>query len=308
MKIKLIHLFSGLGAPEKALKRLGIDISGHQCCEIDKFAIKAYNAIHGDTFNYGDISLIKEEDIIKERDRGEIDMVVYGFPCTDLSVSGQQKGMEKGSGTRSSLLWEVEKFIKCGKPKYLIMENVKNLIGNKFKKYFEEWLSLLDGYGYKSYYKVLNARDYNIPQNRERVFVVSIRKDLNKDFEFPNKQELKTKLKDLLEDNPEDYYYNVCKSMRNAVEIGKCKDITNKEYCQTITTKQARWNNAGMIRDKRGLRYLTSKELFRLMGFDDDDYYKVKEASVSITQMYKIMGNSIVVNVLEEIFNNLLLK
>lgn len=125
------------------------------------------------------------------------------------------------------------------------------------------------------------------------------------DFHFPQKQELKLKLKDMLEDEVDDYYYNVCPSMIKALEEGKVKDVTNLDYCNTLTTKQARWNNAGMIIDKKGLRYLSGIETWRLMGFDDEDFEKAAKVN-SNSQLYKQAGNSIVVNVLEAILNNLL--
>ena len=126
------------------------------------------------------------------------------------------------------------------------------------------------------------------------------------DFSFPPKQELKLKLKDILEDEVDDYYYNVCPSMIKALKNGKIKNITNLDYCNTLTTKQARWNNAGMIIDNRGLRYLSGKETWRLMGFDDEDFEKASRVN-SNTQLYKQAGNSIVVNILEEILKKLIL-
>lgn len=126
-------------------------------------------------------------------------------------------------------------------------------------------------------------------------------------YQFPAKEELKLKLKDMLEDEVDDYYYRVCPSMLKALESGKVKDITDKQYSQTLTTKQARWNNAGMIIDKKGLRYLSGIETWRLMGFDDEDYKKAAKVN-SNSQLYKQAGNSIVVNVLEAILNNLLLS
>ena len=161
-----------------------------------------FNAIHGLTKNLGDISKVNEEDLIEN----QFDLITYSFPCTDISQAGKQEGLKKGSQTRSSLLWEVEKFIKKIKPKYLLMENVKALVGEKFKDYFVEWLRLLDTYGYDNYWQVLNAKDYGIPQNRERIFAVSIRKDLQQGYVFPQKQRLKTKLQDLLDDNVEEKF------------------------------------------------------------------------------------------------------
>lgn len=148
---------------------------------------------------YGDISKLN----IKELD--DFDLFTYSFPCQDLSVAGKMKGLERGK-TRSGLLYECEKIIENKRPKYLLLENVKNLVSKKFKNQFDEWLKYLESLGYTNYWKVLNAKDYSIPQNRERVFVVSI---LNNDvnYEFPKEQELRIRLKDLLEEHVDDKYY-----------------------------------------------------------------------------------------------------
>lgn len=133
-----------------------------------------------------------------------MDLFTYSFPCQDLSVAGKQAGL--GKGTRSGLLYECEKIIENKKPKYLLLENVKNLVGKKFKPEFDKWLEYLEGLGYTNYWKVLNAKDYGIPQNRERVFVVSILDD-TQGFEFKEKIELNKKIKDILENEVEEKYY-----------------------------------------------------------------------------------------------------
>lgn len=148
----------------------------------------------------GDISIIDPNSI------PDHDLFTYSFPCQDISVAGNQKGLEKGGGTRSGLLWECEKIIAAKKPKYLLMENVKNLVGKKFKADFDKWCSWLEEQGYKNFYKVLNAKDYGVPQNRERVFMVSIL-DENATYEFPEKFPLELRLKDILEDVVDEKYY-----------------------------------------------------------------------------------------------------
>lgn len=199
-KIKVITLFSGIGSQEMALRNLGLDYEVVGISEIDKFAIKSYEAIHGRVHNFGDISKIDKLPYC--------DLLTYSFPCQDLSISGKQKGISKD--TRSGLLLEVERLLLKAKengtlPKYLLLENVKNLVGKKFIKDFERWLSFLNSLGYYSNWEVLNAKDYGIPQNRERVFVVSSLENIH--YVFPKKQELKIKMKDLLEDHvPEKYY------------------------------------------------------------------------------------------------------
>lgn len=198
--IRVFEAFSGIGAQRMALYNLGVNHEVVAISEIDKFAIKSYEAIWGKTPNLGDISKLKAEDI------PDHDLFTYSFPCTDLSVAGRRKGMEKGSGTSSSLLWECERVIHHKRPKYLLLENVKNLVGKKFKPYFDEWLTWLETQGYTNYWQILNAKDYGAPQNRERVFVVSV---LGEDigYTFPEKVSLQTKLKDVLEKDVEDKYY-----------------------------------------------------------------------------------------------------
>lgn len=197
--LKVFEAFSGIGAQRMALHNLGIDYEVVAISEIDKFAVRSYEAIWGKTFNLGDISKLNVEDI------PDHDLFTYSFPCTDLSVAGRRAGMEKGSGTASSLLYECERVIHNKKPKYLLLENVKNLVGKKFKTYFDDWLSWLEDEGYTNYWQVLNAKDYDVPQNRERVFVVSILG--NEKYEFPEKQDLTKKVKDILEENVPDKFY-----------------------------------------------------------------------------------------------------
>lgn len=149
---------------------------------------------------YGDVCLLNSQDL------PDMDLFTYSFPCTDISVAGQQQGVVKGQ-TRSGLLYECEKIIEVKRPKYLLLENVKNLVGKKFKEQFDEWLSYLESLGYTNYWQVLNAKDYGVPQNRERVFVVSILNDEDKDYVFPQKQPLNIRLKDMLESQVEEKYY-----------------------------------------------------------------------------------------------------
>lgn len=204
-KIRVFEAFSGIGTQYMALKRLKnnypefeFEVVGQS--EIDKFALKSYKAIHGDIKNYGDIKEINVEEL------PEFDLFTYSFPCQDISIAGKLKGFSKDSNTRSSLLWECAKIIGYVKPKYLLMENVKNLVGKRFKNNFEEWLDYLNDLGYTNFYQVLNAKDYGVPQNRERVFCISI---LNSDIEykFPGKFELETTLGELLLDEVDDKYY-----------------------------------------------------------------------------------------------------
>ena len=240
--IRLLELFGGIGACTKALKKLGVEHKVVDYVEIDKYAVKSYNAINGTNF--------KPQDICKWNKDIEIDLIMHGSPCQDFSIAGKQAGGDKGSETRSSLMYETIRIISKLKPKYVIWENVKNLLSKKHIHNFNNYLDTMDQLGYKSFYQVLNAKDYGIPQNRERVFVVSIKNEIvgaamrgrygkdgqieqqieisdreivntittvQKDclvcekgvtsFEFPQKQELKLRLKDILEDKVDEKYY-----------------------------------------------------------------------------------------------------
>lgn len=454
--MKLFSLFSGIGGPEKALKRLGIEYELVGYSEIDKYASKSYSVVHAEPEikNYWDITKINEKEL------PDFDLMTWGFPCQDISIAGKQAGIHEG--TRSGLYYDGLRILKEKKPKYSLIENVKALTSKKFKDTFESILDDLDKAGYNNYWQVLDAKDYGIPQHRERVFIVSIRKDIDQEFKFPEKEELKLKLKDLLEEEVEEKYYlsdRMIKTFsdmtnRNGYIRGKCfkphnldddrvantikttagsrpednfvkrkydefidengympeifnpynkseiKDIaktitgecgsttssaahliketikmpeaTKKGYAeasdgdgvyinrphqkrgvvqkdkiQTIkttpdvgvvvekkikyeepleregwhhmnkivlnpegisTTLHAQSNNSLQKIKEPSLRIrkLTPLECWRLMGFDDEDFYKAKSVGISNTQLYKQAGNSIVVNVLERIFNNLL--
>lgn len=200
MTIRVFEAFAGVGSQRMALRNLGIDHEVVAIAEIDKFAIKSYEAIHGKTNNLGDISQIKTGDI------PDHDLFTYSFPCQDISVAGQGLGLDEGSDTRSGLLWECQKVIVGKKPKYLMLENVKNLVGKKHKHNFDRWLDWLEEQGYTNYHQILNAKDYGIPQNRERVFVVSILGE-HEPYEFPEPIELELRLKDVLESEVDEKFY-----------------------------------------------------------------------------------------------------
>lgn len=196
--MRILELFAGYGSQALALENLGIEFTS-DISEIDKYAIQAYNQLHGDTHNWGDITKIDETKL------PYYDLITYSSPCQDFSVAGLQRGGDKDSGTRSSLLWECERIIRAVKPKYLLMENVKNLVGEKHKHNFIKWLKVLESIGYKNWWKVLNAKDYGVPQNRERVFVVSILGGT--EYLFPNPIKLEKRLKDVLEPVVDEKYY-----------------------------------------------------------------------------------------------------
>lgn len=205
--MKLLSLFSGIGAFEVALNRLGVDYELVNYCEIDKYASKSYSAIHGvsEDKNLWDVTKVDPSTL-----PSDIDLITYGFPCQDISVAGKQKGFvdENGERTRSGLFFEALRIIEGCKPRYAIAENVKNLAGKKFAKEFEIVLGSLEEAGYNNYYKVLNATDYGVAQNRERVFIVSIRKDIDDgSFKFPEPIELTKTMRDYLEPVVDEKYY-----------------------------------------------------------------------------------------------------
>ena len=335
--LSILELFGGIGACTKALKNIGIDVNVVDYVEIDKYACKSYNAINGTNFEPQDI---------KEWDKDiNIDLIMHGSPCQDFSTSGLQMGGDEGSGTRSSLMYESIRIINKLKPKYVVWENVKNLLSKKHKHNFDNYINKLDELGYNSYYQVLNAKDYGIPQNRERVYTISIRKDINNDnFKFPEKEELKLRLKDILEDEVDKKYYLNDKQLlaiKNSTYISTQRRIQKKDYCDTLCARDFKdpkcvqvgnldikglesikraYSSEGIsptlttcggentqvkIKNGNNIRKLVPLEYWRLMSFDDEDFYKVKKIGMSDSQLYKQAGNSIVVKVLEKIFLNL---
>ena len=205
-KVRVFTAFSGYDSQCLALKKLNIDYDLVGWSEIDKHAITAHNILFPQfkERNYGDISKIDWNQV------PDFDLFTYSSPCQDFSLAGKQKGGEEGSGTRSSLLWECKKAILAKKPKYLLLENVDALVSRKFINLFNSWISELSEYGYVSYWSVLNSKNYGIPQNRNRVFLVSIKKENVNDFpmyNFPKPFPLSIKLKDLLEKNVDKKYY-----------------------------------------------------------------------------------------------------
>lgn len=302
-KLKVLELFSGIGALSKALERLGIEHEIVDAVEIDKYAVKSFNAIHNTNF--------EPQDICEWNKDIEVDLIMHGSPCQDFSLAGKQAGGDIGSGTRSSLMYETIRIVGKLRPKYVIWENVKNLLSKKHTHNFETYLETMKQLGYTNYYQVLNAKDYGIPQNRERVFTVSILG--NEKYKFPPKQELKLKLKDMLEDEVKIKIKSKCKRLKSLVEKtdfeeGKVLNMdlynqtTNENISQCLTEPH---HNTQRLFDGYRIRKLTPKECWKLMGFDVEDFEKASKVN-SNTQLYKQAGNSIVVNVLEAILTNLL--
>ena len=199
--LRLIELFAGIGSQTQALTNIGVPHTVVGISEIDKYAIQSYEAMHGKVNNFGDIRAIKA--------LPSADLWTYSFPCQDISVAGKGAGIKEG--TRSGLLFEVERFLNVANdegtlPKYLLLENVKNLVSKKFIADFDRWLDFLSSLGYTNYWQILNAKDYGIPQNRERVFCVSIRGE-HSPYKFPEKQELTLRLRDMIDEEVDEKYY-----------------------------------------------------------------------------------------------------
>lgn len=417
--LKVVSLFSGIGAFEKALQRLKIPFHIVRYCEIDKYASKAYTLIHNvsETINLGDIQHVDAKNI------PDFDLLTWGFPCTSVSIAGRQEGLkyrcEKCSHeftldrmkenqcpscgsyqiksiTQSGLYIEGLRILKEKKPMYSIIENVKALTYKSHKKTLQKILSDLDQAGYRNYYQVLNAKNYGVPQNRERIFIISIRKDIDQIFQFPEPFDNGLRLKDLLDTDVDDKYYlkdgylewwqknkefqlkkqyssldadiAICLTARqyaswngnyikkldkrtkgiyeslaieeiqnNEFEIAmlterrteeakrfrkEYREKHGKDYCprrakelaprldgisNCITATQTR-EHLLVEKDNHRIRKLTPTECFKLMGFDAADCQILIENHISDRQLYKMSGNSIVVNVLEAIFYELLIK
>ena len=252
--LRVFEAFSGYGSQSMALRNLGIEHEVVAISEIDKYAIKAYEAIHGPTLNLGDISKIDVNDIPQH------DLFTYSFPCQDLSVAGKQKGL--GEGTRSGLLYECEKVIEHCRPKYLLLENVKNLVGKKFKADFDKWLEYLEGLGYTNYWKVLNAKNYGVPQNRERVFVVSILGE-HEPFEFPKPIPLDKCIADILEEQVDDKYYLSEEIQKRFKITNQNKNIigTTKPDFRTIGQRDLVYNKEGIMGSLVATDYKQPKQI-----------------------------------------------
>ncbi|MGJ0908877.1 DNA cytosine methyltransferase [Clostridium botulinum] len=278
--LKVRTLFSGIGSPERALKDLQIPYELVDFCEVDKYAIKSYCAVHGvsEEKNLGDITKVWG------RNLPYADLLVWGFPCPDISVAGKQKGIKEGE-TRSGLYYEGFRILKETRPKYSIIENVKNLVGKRFKADFESMLEDIESLGYNNYWKVLNAKDYGIPQNRERVFILSIRKDIDtRTFKFPKGFDNGLRLKDFLEDTVDEKFYipqekteKLIKQLKNG-EIYKLNtnpsgkgingNVNTSDLANTITTNKG-----------EGQKILINNSI-RIGGIFDDKKSKHQAGSV----------------------------
>jgi DNA (cytosine-5)-methyltransferase 1 len=332
-KLRVLELFGGIGACTKALKNLGIDYELVDYVEIDKYAVKSYNALNNTNFEPQDISKW-DKDV-------DVDILFHGSPCQDFSIIGKQAGGDKGSGTRSSLMYETLRIVEKTKPTYIVWENVKNLLSKNHVHNLKNYINELDRLGYDSYYTTLNAKDFAIPQTRERLFVVSIRKGAKPSvFLFPcGVDKPCPRLLDFIDKDVDQKYYLSEKGINYVLDINDVQKGTkwegstskgkvNKDYAMTIGCRSSSYQRAGVTNyildgyDREvtvaeakeiykqdpsnfHLRKLTPRECWRLMGFTNEDFDKVKDIN-SDTQLYKQAGNSIVVTVMERILYVLL--
>ena len=265
-KLRVLECFSGIGACSKALENLGIDHEIVDSVEIDKYAVTSFNAIHETHF--------EPQDITKWDKNIEVDLIMHGSPCQDFSVAGLGAGGDAGSGTRSSLMYETIRIVKKLQPKYVVWENVKNLLSKKHKHNFDAYIETMEKLGYRNYYKVLNAKNFGVPQNRERVYTISIRDDIEPtSYEFPEGKPLTLRLKDILESNVDEKFYltdeqvgkiklSTYNQTRTRIQGDVAQTLCARDYKDPkcvedpkVTKIGSRWGNhqAGQIYDKEGL-------------------------------------------------------
>ena len=321
-KIKLLSLFSGIGAFEEALKEIGIDFDLVNYCEFDDKIAKCYSLIHNEPLskNLGDINKVDETSL------PDFDLMTFGFPCQTFSIAGKREGFN--DETRGNLFFESVRIAKYKPPKYMIAENVKGLLSHDKGETFRIVIETLNKIGYNTYWKVIKSTDFDIPQARERVFIVCIRKDIdNKKFNFPEGRQTTKTVKDILESLPRKEMKSSLKPYNNPTYFTKeSKDsvfnmkklcdgvgegyftssfISNRIYSingvsPTLTTK-----NDAVYSEING--HLTQRERFKLQGFNPDYVDLLLNNRITKGLLDKVSGNSITVNVLEAIFRNLFL-
>lgn len=257
--VRLIELFAGVGSQAMTLRDLEVDFEHYRVVEFDKYPVKSYNAIHGTNFETTDITEIGGKDLgIVDTDKFAY-ILTYSFPCQDLSVAGKQRGMTKGSGTRSGLLWEVERLLNEVEnlPQILLMENVPQVHGKKNISDFNNWIQFLESKGYSNYWQDLNAKNYGIAQNRNRCFMVSVLG--NYKYEFPEPIELTKKMKDYLEDTVDEKYYINSEKAQKLIEQLIQRNIIPQQMQAVLLKAQGseldRFTDVGntlMARDYKG--------------------------------------------------------
>lgn len=307
--VQILELFGGIGSPRCALRNLGIPTKAIDYVEIDEKAVRSYNNMFSEELPYKTQSVVGWN--LKP------DILIHGSPCQDFSIAGHQRGADEGSETRSSLMWETIHIIEQmgqWKPQYIIWENVKNVKSKHMIANFVRYQKELEQMGYTNNYGVLDAREFGLPQARERVFTISCLKGEKFNFDDLIRTPMQD-IRDFLEDNdsvPE--VYDVTQpSVRNVIgQTGIKRATVIKDYAFTITTRQDR--TPAQVIDCGGgrFRYLTELECWRLQGYTDEDFERAKavhkRAGRYYTALYKQAGNSIAVPIFESIFRKIILN
>lgn len=308
--IKILELFGGIGSPRIALRNIGIPVKAIDYVEIDVKAVESYNAMFAKELKHKSQSVVGWN--LKP------DILIHGSPCQDFSIAGKQQGADQGTETRSSLMWETINIIKemgIWKPRYVIWENVKGVLSKHMIHNFNRYLSEMHKLGYANSFEILDARDFGLPQARQRVFTISVLG--GNPFIFDDL--IKTPMRDIKEflSDYEDRHVVSQESMLKIIN-GKSNSSFNgrvkiiDDYAMTITTKQMRSPNSGVIKIPDGYRYLTELECWRLQGYDDRDYINALSVHPGMLgklngALYKQAGNSIPVPIFESIFRKILL-
>jgi DNA (cytosine-5)-methyltransferase 1 len=312
-KLKVVSLFSGYGTQELALNYIGVDYENVANCDNFKPANECYDVLHQTTMgNLGDITKVNESNF------PQCDLLTYSFPCQDISISGIQKGIKEG--TRSGLLYDVERILSTNRPKYLLMENVKNLVSKNHLENFNKHIYFLRGLGYSSYWRVLNGADFGCPQNRERVFMMSVLNEepsvvKEKMINVNNYKKDRISMSSFIDDSYSeslviecDYTKHtpqknsVCQLVgrRNDVKYDQARRIYSTEGCSPCLTTSG--SPQIMLKDGT-IRYITAREGYRFMGVKEQDIDKLLTTSLSNSSHVSLAGNSICVPVMEAIFS-----
>lgn len=306
--IRILELFGGIGSPRIALRNLGIDVKSIDYVEIDPDAVRSYNAMFADHIRYVPQNVIGWNLMP--------DILIHGSPCQDISIAGHQMGADPGSDTRSSLMWETVRIIRqmgLWRPRIIIWENVKNVLSKTMIKNYNAYCTELSKMGYTSTHAVLDARDFGIPQFRERCFTVSVLSGDPFTFDDLIRSRMRN-ISDYLEPNdqvPDSYTVTQPSVIRCIGASGIRRATIIHDYAYTITTRQDR-TPAQVIDCGNGrYRYLTERECWRLQGYSDQDFERAQSCQVKrgryTMALYKQAGNSIPIPIFESLFRKIIL-
>lgn len=298
--LQILELFGGIGSPRVALRNLGVDVKAIDYVEIDEKAVRSYNAMFEKELAYRTQSVVNYN--LKP------DILIHGSPCQSFSIAGKQEGADEGSGTESSLMWETINIIKqmeAWKPKVVIWENVKNVLSKHMKHNFNKYLDEMQKLGYTNNYEVLNAMDFGLPQNRNRVFTISCLDGTLFNFKTLEKYPMRNIKEFLQNDVSEEYEVTQPSILKGIGTKGVNRATIIKDYAYTITERQDRCPAQVIDLGNGKYRFLTDLECWRLQGYKDDDYYSAAKVNTK-RALYKQAGNSIPVTIFESIFKQLL--